>query len=103
MRSKRRWKNPRGEGPRRAHPRSVIPSSDAHLDAGLRSAIATPAAQQSIDIHCTGPKGSPWTIAPEIIATTGTMTAESPAILAGSKPTIANQATLPSAMGTSVM
>jgi len=41
--------------------------------------------------------------AQQIIATTGTMTAESPAILAGSKPTIANQATLPSAMGTSVM
>ena len=53
--------------------------------------------------HCDGPSGSPWTHAPETMATTGTITADKPATLAGSMPTIANQQTLPSAIGTSAM
>ena len=53
---------------------------------GLSRARPTPIAQHSIDTNCTGPKGSRWMIAPETIATTGTMTEERPAMLAGSGP-----------------
>ena len=71
--------------------------------AGFVSASDSAAAQHAIAAHCSGPSGSPWTIAPEIIATTGTMIDDSPATLAGSRPTIANHQTLPMLIGTSAM
>jgi len=60
-------------------------------------------AQHAIAAPCSGPSGSPCTAAPDIIATTGTRIDDSPATLAGSMPTMANQQALPSAIGTSVM
>ena len=71
--------------------------------AGFSSASDSAATQQAIAAHCTGPSGSPCTIAPETIATIGTMIDDSPAMFTGSMPTIENHAALPMLIGTSAM
>ena len=57
----------------------------------------------AIASHCSGPSGSPSTIAPDTMATIGTMIDDSPAMFDGSRSTIANQQMLPMVIGTSVI
>ena len=80
------------------------PSARASVAAGDGTSTSrSAAAQQAIAVHWIRPSGSPWINAPEIIATTGTKMDDRPATVVGNRPTIVNQATLPMAIGTSVM
>ena len=71
--------------------------------AGARSASHSAAAEQAMAARCTGPSGSARISAPDSIATTGTITDDSPATWAGSRPTMENQVRLPSVIGIQVM